>query len=77
MNQIVGNKAKGQISKRVIQEDKVCQIFQKTNISDPLIWGKKCLFFGKFGVLCFLVATVLRFSLLTRCCRKILCISFY
>ena len=26
--------------------------------------GKKCLFFGKFGVLCFLVTSVLKFALL-------------
>ena len=30
---IVANKAKGQISKRVFQENKACQIFRKTNIS--------------------------------------------
>ena len=34
---IVGNKAKGQISKRVFQENKAHQIFRKTNISHPLI----------------------------------------
>ena len=34
---IVGNKAKGRISKRVSQENKARQIFQKTNISYPLI----------------------------------------
>ena len=63
----VGNKAKGRISKRVFQENKARQIFQKTNISYPLICtrGKKCSFFGKFGVLCFLETTVLRFSLLS------------
>ena len=33
----VGNKAKGRISKRVFQENKVRQIFRKTNISYPLI----------------------------------------
>ena len=27
-------------------------------------WGKKCSFFGKFGVLCFLETSVLRFALL-------------
>ena len=27
----VGNKAKGRISKRVLQENKACQIFRKTN----------------------------------------------
>ena len=30
---IVGNKAKGRISKRVFQENKACQIFRKTTIS--------------------------------------------
>ena len=35
--EIVGNKAKGRISKRVFQENKAHQIFQKTNISYPLI----------------------------------------
>ena len=34
---IFGNKAKGQISKRVFQENKVHQIFRKTNISYSLI----------------------------------------
>ena len=66
------NKAKGRISKRVFQENKARQIFRKTNISYPLIrtrtycwfFGKKCWLFGKFGVLCFLVTTVLRFVLL-------------
>ena len=33
----VGNKAKGRISKWVLQEKKARQIFQKTNISYPLI----------------------------------------
>ena len=33
----VGNKAKRQISKRVLQENKVRQIFRKTNISYCLI----------------------------------------
>ena len=56
----VGNKAKGQILKRVFQENKPRQIFRKTNISYYLIrtrtyqMCKKCLFLGKFGVLCFL-----------------------
>ena len=34
---IVGNKAKGLISKRVFQENKATQIIRKTNISYPLI----------------------------------------
>ena len=33
----VGNKIKGWISKRVLQENKARQIFRKTNISYPLI----------------------------------------
>ena len=33
---IVGNKAKGRISKRVFQENKARQIFRKMNISYPL-----------------------------------------
>ena len=33
----VGSKAKGLISKRVFQENKESQIFQKTNISYPLV----------------------------------------
>ena len=34
---LVGNKAKGRISKRVFQENKTHQIFQKTSTSYPLI----------------------------------------
>ena len=37
LSDYVGNKAKGRISKRVFQENKARQIFQKTNISYPLI----------------------------------------
>ena len=36
MPDIVGNKAKVQISKQVFQEGKAHQIFRKTNISYPL-----------------------------------------
>ena len=35
--EIVGNKAKGRIWKRVFQENKARQIFRKTNISYPLM----------------------------------------
>ena len=35
--QLVGNKAKGRISKQVFQENKARQIFRKTNISYLLI----------------------------------------
>ena len=38
----VGNKAKGRISKGVFQENKARQIFQKTNISYPLIRTGTC-----------------------------------
>ena len=66
---IVGNKAKERISKRVFQENKARQIFRKTNISYPLIRTcisgcKKRSFFRKFGVLCFLETPVLRFAIL-------------
>ena len=67
----VGNKAKGRISKRVFHENKAHQIFQKMNISYPLIrartcdhqGGKKCYFFRTFDVLCFLETPALRFTL--------------
>ena len=39
---IVGNKAKGRISKRIFQENKAHQIFRKTNISYPLIRTRTC-----------------------------------
>ena len=60
----VGNKVKGQISKWVFQENKACQIFRKTNISYSLMRSKKCSFFRKFDMLCFLETSVLRFALL-------------
>ena len=69
----VGNKTKEQISKRVLQENKARQNFRKTNIIylSPIthtvvciFGGKKCSFFGKFGVLSFLVIPVLRFAFL-------------
>ena len=52
--ELVGNKAKVRIPKRVFQENKPREIVRKTNIS----------FFGKFGALCFLETHVLRFALL-------------
>ena len=51
IKQFVGNKAKGQTSKRV---------FQRRGGGR----GKKCSFFGKFGVLCFLEIPILTFALL-------------
>ena len=41
-HEYVGNKAKGQILKRVFQENKVRQIIRKTNISYPLIRTRTC-----------------------------------
>ena len=61
----------------MFQENKAHQIiFRKTNISYPLIRTRTCayqgsevkvkkyLFFGKFGVLCFLETPVLKLALL-------------
>ena len=42
----VGNKARGGISKRVLQENKERQIFRKTNISYPLIRTRTCAYQG-------------------------------
>ena len=68
----VRNKAKGRISKRVLQENKPRQIFPKnehflppdTNTYVFVSGGKKCSLFGKFIVRCFLETPVLRFTLL-------------
>ena len=38
----IGNKAKGRISKPVLQENRARQIFQKTNISYPLKRQRAC-----------------------------------
>ena len=46
IRQIVGNKAKGRISKWVFQENKARQIFRKTNISNPLIRIRTCAYQG-------------------------------
>ena len=74
---IFGSKTKGWISKRVFQENKAHQIFRKnehflrpdTDTYVCVSGGKKCLFFGKIGVICFLEAPVIKFAL----CR----ISFF
>ena len=52
----VGNKAKGRISRRVLQENKAHQIFRKTKISYPLCLsgGKKCSFFENLACFVFL-----------------------
>ena len=44
--QLVGNKAKGRISKWVFQENYTRQIFRKTNISYPLIRTRTCAYQG-------------------------------
>ena len=49
------NKAKERILKQVLQENKTRQIFRKTNNILP---SATHTFFGKFGVLCFLVTPV-------------------
>ena len=59
--EFVGNKVNGRISKRVFQENKTPN-FPKNEYF--LSGGKKCLFFGKFDVLCFLEKPILRFALL-------------
>ena len=57
--ELVGKKAKGRISKWVLQEYKARQIFQKNKHflpSDKCVYvsgSTKCSFFGKFVVLCF------------------------
>ena len=52
LNHIVGNKAKGRISKWVFQKSKACQNFRKTNISYPLIRTRTCVYQGVRNV-CF------------------------
>ena len=49
---IVGNKAKGRISKWVLQENKARQIFRKTDISCLLIRRSACVYQGVRNV-CF------------------------
>ena len=77
MFDVFGNKAKRRTSKRVFEENKSRQIFRKRTFLTSwyaharcVSGGKKCLFFGKFGVLCFLETTVLRFVLLP-CYRRL------
>ena len=40
--ELIGNKAKGRISKWLLQENRARQIFRKTNISYPLIRTLTC-----------------------------------
>ena len=44
--QVLGDKAKGRILKRVFQENKARQIFRRTNISNPLIHTHTCAYQG-------------------------------
>ena len=46
MDEIVGNKTKGRILKRLFQENKARQIFRKINISYPLIRTCTCTYQG-------------------------------
>ena len=48
---IVGNKAKGRMSKPVFQENKARQVFRKTNISYPLICICTCFEIRPFALL--------------------------
>ena len=48
---IVGNKAKGRMSKRVFQENEARQVFQKTNISYLLICICTCFEIRPFALL--------------------------
>ena len=75
---IVGNKPKGRISKRLFQGNKASQAkFSEKWHFLPLdtytymciSGGKKCLFFGKFDVLCFLETPVLKLAYLAYCRR--------
>ena len=65
-DQHIGNKAKRPITKRVFQENKGRQFSKKRTFLTPwyahircVSGGKRCSFFGKFGVLCFLETSVL------------------
>ena len=62
----VGSKAKGSISKRSSPNYPKSDHFlpPDTNTYLCVSGGKKCSFFGKFGVLCFFETPVLRFALL-------------
>ena len=77
---IVGNKVHWRILKRAEQENKARQIFWKANISYLPIrtracvyrWVRNVCFFGKFGMLCFLVIPVLRFVFFPYCRHDVL-----
>ena len=52
LSKFVCNKAKEQISKRMFQKNKACQVFRKTNFSYPLIRTRACSYQGVRNV-CF------------------------
>ena len=68
----------------MFQENETCQIFRKSENFLPfdthrnvcISGGKKCLFFGKLGVLCFLKTLVLRFALSPYYRRKLKMTNF-
>ena len=68
---VVGNKAKGRISKTGVARKQIRPNFPKNEYlftpwyAHVCVSGvKKCSLFGKFGMICFLQAPVLRFALL-------------
>ena len=70
-NNRTNRKAEGRISKRMSKKTKHAKFAEKKKISHSLIRTRTCAqqgvnihFFGKFGVLFFLVTRVLRFALL-------------
>ena len=67
---------KGESQNGCYKKTKHAKVFEKRTFRTPWYaharvrtWSKKCLFFGEFGVLCFLLTSVLRFTLL-RCYRR-------
>ena len=67
-NDNVGNKAKGRISKQVLQESKARQSFWKKNISYPLVRARTCAYHGLRNVrfsenLCALLSFNIRFEI--------------
>ena len=74
----IGNKAKGQISKRLLTEhvkfsEKQIFLTPDTHTCVHVSGNKECSFFGKFNVLCFFVTPILRFTLLLYYRRFVVC----
>ena len=63
---------KGESQNGCFKKAKHAKIFEKQTFLTSVSRGKKCLFFGNFGVLCFLETPVLRFALLPYYRRNIL-----